>query len=839
MKKSNTIYTLLLSIFLLAMSTGIQSQTNQYLHFDRVDDFVILEGAGQYAINSTELSMTGWFYTDELAYGQGMMGFRDGTSGFYLIQLSDGIIECRFRGTNGEFEYVTPAFTVVPEVWQHFAWIYDGSSLKLYVNGIVAGTTSASGMLTSADLPFAIGKSTLGAGFNFVFGGRIDEISFWDKALSASEIQDIVENEIEGTPEGLQLYYKFNQGVPGGNNTSITKLVSETGSGERDADLMNFALIGETSNFGGELNPGFQAITFPQIPNHLTIDEPFEINAEASSGLEVFFSVESGPATIDGNTITLSGDEGEVVIKASQPGNGTFDPAEDIFNSFLVIDPYTYGPEVDLRCPTEGDVYVPDLGYIQLATYAVIDNPHLFSIQSVVFEVNGETIVPDNWYNGFYTTYWMPPDFGSYELSVVSNNNYGATSTETININITQDVVDIDFLAVDDVWLYTSIPEVTVDAVLPSYQGAFNQVTATLEVTCPAGGCGEWDRIAHVEAQGPNGEWIEIIRYITPYGVECSHTLDVTDYMSILQGKTKFRLSCVTFDNGYLWDLSFYYHTGTPAHKYSAVNTVWQQDYPFGDLANLQPVEPYNFTFPQDVNASVLKLVSTGHGWGDNNTGNAAEFHEDTHHIWVNGGQTFEQHNWLECNPNPDGCQPQNGTWFHDRAGWCPGAIAPWFDFDMTEFVAGQNVELDYVFDEDYVDYCHPNNPDCVSGTTCPNCDDGFNPYLAVTCNLVIFSDIPINTGIYTDIEDKFGTAGSTISISPNPTNGIINIVVDGDGFSENSIIWIYNTSGNLMEYFRWDGNTTTLNLSGYQKGIYVLAIQTNKGLEIKKITVL
>ncbi|OQX77563.1 MAG: hypothetical protein B6D64_08115, partial [Bacteroidetes bacterium 4484_276] len=97
----------------------------------------------------------------------------------------------------------------------------------------------------------------------------------------------------------------------------------------------------------------------------------------------------------------------------------------------------------------------------------------------------------------------------------------------------------------------------------------------------------------------------------------------------------------------------------------------------------------------------------------------------------------------------------------------------------------------------------------------------------------------PINTGIYTNIEDKFGTAGSTISISPNPTNGIINIVVDGDGFSENSIIWIYNTSGNLMEYFRWDGNTTTLNLSGYQKGIYVLAIQTNKGLEIKKITVL
>ncbi len=43
---------------------------------------------------------------------------------------------------------------------------------------------------SNASMPFAIGKSTL-TGFNFVYGGRIDEVSVWDKALTAAEVVDI------------------------------------------------------------------------------------------------------------------------------------------------------------------------------------------------------------------------------------------------------------------------------------------------------------------------------------------------------------------------------------------------------------------------------------------------------------------------------------------------------------------------------------------------------------------------------------------------------------------------------------------------------------------------
>jgi hypothetical protein len=809
------------------------SQTNQYLHFDKIDDFVQLENGSQYFSGTNQLSMTGWFYCDALAYGQGYMGFRAGSGNaeFYMIQLNNGVMECRLKSTTGLHEFVAPANTAIPQVWQHFAWIFDVNTIKLYVNGNLIGSAAASGTFTGETVTFAIGKSILG-GFNFVYGGRIDEVSAWNKALSQTEIQDIISDELTGSEPNLQLYYKFNQGVPGGNNTSITQLECEIGNGERDADLMNFALTGETSNFGGTLDPGYQAISFPQIPNHLSTDAPFAIEATATSGLEVLFEVLSGPATINGNIVTLNG-AGEVIIEATQPGNAQFDPAEPVVNSFMVIDPALHVPDIDVRHPLAGNIYVPALSQILLATVSTITYPELFYVQSVQFEVNGQTIQAQDFFNGHYIAWWTPPNYGNYSLSIVSTSNFGTTADETININIVSTASDMEVLAAENVWLSPNNVTQTVEAELPSFLGAFDQVTATLAVTCPPGGCGEWDRVASVDARGHDGKWFEIIRYITPYGVPCSHTIDLTDYISLLQGKVDFRFNCSTLDNGYYYSLTLNYGQGTPEYLYSSVYEVWNQIYPFGDYANLQPVENWSFQFPENAVASTLKLVSTGHGWGDLNTGNAAEFYDATHHIWVNGAQTFEQHNWYDCNPNPDACQPQNGTWYYDRAGWCPGAIAQWFDYNMTPFVAEEDIDMDYVFYEDYVDLCHPNNPDCVTGVTCSDCNDGFNPMLDVACHLVVFAENPILVGT-----GKNYSVDSYFNLRPNPTNGKVDITVVGSSEMQSSTIQLFSTTGTLLDQFEWNGKSAQLDLSAYPKGIYILMIQIPDKTEMKKLII-
>lgn len=832
MKKTGRSFRRLLLAVLLLQPFMMIAQTNQYLHFDRVDDFVQLPNGSQYFSGTNQLSITGWFYCDQLAYGQGYMGFRagSGTAEFYLIQLNNGVMECRLVTTAGFHEYVAPANTAIPQVWQHIAWIYDGTAIKLYVNGNLVGSSAASGTFLGDAVTFAIGKSILG-GFNFVYGGRVDEVSAWTKALTQTEIQDMMDNELTGTEPDLQLYYKFNQGVPGGNNTSITKLECEIGTGERDADLMNFALVGNTSNFLGELDPGYQAISFPQIPSHLTTDDPFDIEATATSGLEVIFTVLAGPASIDGNTVTLTGQPGEVEIEASQPGNAQYDPAVPVVNRFMVLDPQTHVPDIDIRHPLAGDVYVPNLSQILLSTVSTIEYPELFYVQDVKFKVNGQTIPALPYYNGHYIAWWTPPAYGSYSFSVISTNNYGASVEEMLSINILAGAGDVNVMAADSVWLNPNNVSEVVTADLPSFLGAFEQVTATLSVVCPPGGCGEWDRVASVDVKGHDGEWYEIIRYITPYGKPCSHNIDLTDYISLLLGRTEFRFNCSTLDNGFMWGLTLDYAAGTPEYLYSSVYEVWNDIYPFGDYANMQPVEDWSFEFPEGALGARLKLVSTGHGWGDLNTGNAAEFYEATHHIWVNGAQTFAQHNWYDCNPNPDGCQPQNGTWYYNRAGWCPGAIAQWFDYEMSGYIPGGSLELGYVFFEDYVDLCHPNHPDCVTGVTCSDCDDGFNPHLDVACNLVVFTDGPVVTGM----DDK-DLAYALVSVNPNPSTGMIEVSVTGTPSLPSRTIRLMTASGAPAGQYNWDGKSARLDLSSYPKGMYILVIDAPDEPVMKKI---
>lgn len=830
---------LLLSLALLG-AWAVQAQSNQYLHFDRNDDYVRLDGGSQFIANKTAFSMAGWFYTDQLVYGQGMIGFRGTNNGFYLIQLANGKLESRLQTSTGLHEVVGPDFTILPGVWQHVAWVYTGSAVQLYVDGVLKGSAAASGTISDANIPFTIGRSIL-TNLNFYFGGRADEVTVWDKALSQSDIQDMMANELTGTEANLQLYYRCNQGAPGGDNTAITKLLSETGSGTRDADLVGFAMNGPTSNFAGTLQVGFQAISFDLIPNQLVSAAPFMLTATASSGLTVDFSVVSGPATVSGNTLTLSGTPGEVVIKASQPGDGSYDPASDVVQSFWVVDPQQTLPEVELRNPVAGTVNALLLKPIHLAAKAGTDFPELLSVTKVEFEINGETLPAKNWGEGFFTTYWLPPAYGTYTLTARAYNNFGAVGMSTVSIDIVSAAPAVVDTAFSGIWINSSNFSQEIEAELPAFVGSYDQITATLDVTCPPGGCGPWDRVAKVEIQTHEGNWVEMIRYITPYGVACSHSLDVTDFMSALQGKIRFRMSCETFDNGFSYELRLDYRPGVPAYAFSKIDPVWHQTFDFGNPGNLQPVDNRTVRFFPNSLAARFKLISSGHGWGDNNTGNAAEFFNTTHHIWVDGVQTFDQHNWLTCNPNPDACSPQNGTWYFDRAGFCPGAISPWFDFDLSPYIAAGSATLGYKFDENYVDLCHKNNPNCVSGITCPNCNDGFNPHLIVASSVINFSDSPMDTAAITGIEEDRLAAPFQLRLYPNPTSGQVAVELahlEGKPVLHARVMVLDAMGKRLASYedVSFYNEPYQLDLSQFSQGLYMISVQTEEGQRTKMV---
>ncbi|MBK8566466.1 MAG: hypothetical protein IPN76_24825 [Saprospiraceae bacterium] len=205
---------------------------------------------------------------------------------------------------------------------------------------------------------------------------------------------------------------------------------------------------------------------------------------------------------MSGNTVTLTGQVGTVTVKASQPGNGTFDPADDAINSFEVLDPNTFVPSIDARNPLAGDVFMPNLGPLQLAAISDIGFPELFSVTDLKFEVNGDVIPAKNWNNKHYTAWWTPPSYGNFALKITATNNFGAAATKTVNINITEQAEDMSVAAFADVWADINHGQVEVEAELPSYVGAFNEISAGLAIDCPPGGCDPWDRISSIDVKG-------------------------------------------------------------------------------------------------------------------------------------------------------------------------------------------------------------------------------------------------------------------------------------------------------------------------------------------------
>jgi ELWxxDGT repeat protein len=78
-----------------------------------------------------------------------------------------------------------------------------------------------------------------------------------------------------------------------------------------------------------------QAINFNALPVKNQGDVAFALTATSSFGLSLTYSVVSGPATISGSTLTMTG-AGTVVVKAGQAGNGNYNAATDVTQSFCV-----------------------------------------------------------------------------------------------------------------------------------------------------------------------------------------------------------------------------------------------------------------------------------------------------------------------------------------------------------------------------------------------------------------------------------------------------------------------------------------------------------------------
>ena len=179
----------LLFILLLIPFFGI-SQTNHELEFNSATlDYVEIPNTSSVIANKTAFSISRWVNPQSNSNHGGIIGFRNNIDAdFYLLQLQNtNNIEARFRNSSG-LNYDIVAINALDfNQWQHLAFTYDGSYIRLYKNGILIGSTAANGTITQTSQSLKLGTLSY-QGSMFYMNGRLDEIRLWDVALSQTEI---------------------------------------------------------------------------------------------------------------------------------------------------------------------------------------------------------------------------------------------------------------------------------------------------------------------------------------------------------------------------------------------------------------------------------------------------------------------------------------------------------------------------------------------------------------------------------------------------------------------------------------------------------------------------
>ena len=588
-----------------------------------------------------------------------------------------------------------------------------------------------------------------------------------------------------------------------------------------------------------------QLIEMTDIPNQLVFNDPITLQATASSGLPVSFEMMEGPATINGNILTLTGETGLVKLKATQAGSASWLPAPDVVKTFEVVDPDLYTPDVTLRRPYDGTkVYLEALHPVMLVVSAYIEHPEVIKFTEIKATIDGEDILlstdyPDDPENGYYYEMWTPSAFGTYQMTVSVTQSGGKVTTVTNQFEVTDQIdnsLEVVTMHGDLVCTPTHHSD-RGEYVLPSHVGAFNNIMVHFDYNCVDGHCDTYDRIGGVKIRNYRGEWVELFRYITPFGKQCDDDLDVSDYTSLLQGLVEMEYDMELWNgSGSNPNLIFSFTKGTPEYLYVDVDEIWFGTYSFGDYANQQPVPVVDYHFFYKAQAAKLKITTTGHNWSSGidhtfNTGNAAEFYEATHHILVNGQPKYDQHLWRQCSPNPAGCQPQNGTWTYERSGWCPGSIGMVWEYNLSPYLNAGHAELCYQFDPTYLDYCHPNHPDCVDGVTCTECAAPDNPVLRVSGKVVTYSN---DEYVFMEVHQAATQAPFTAQVYPNPTKGQVTISTD---YAQGAVsVMMINPWGQMVMYFTVEGERT-IDVSHLPAGVYTLQM-LGGSLVTKKIIV-
>jgi mannosyl-glycoprotein endo-beta-N-acetylglucosaminidase len=218
----NQYYTTESQVWSFTTGTSIADTNGFALQFDGTDDQLDCGNGSSLQITGNKITLEAWINVNEFKSqpfaGSVIVKDQGGIDAGYMIRCGgNGIIN--FNIGNGSWHEInTPANSVQLNSWQHVAATYDGTSMKIFVDGELKAQTNISGLNigNAVNSNLLIGESP---GFpGRVFNGKIDEIRIWNVSRSQSQIQSTINTiltpEYYSTPDsGLVGYWRLDEGT--------------------------------------------------------------------------------------------------------------------------------------------------------------------------------------------------------------------------------------------------------------------------------------------------------------------------------------------------------------------------------------------------------------------------------------------------------------------------------------------------------------------------------------------------------------------------------------------------------------------------------------------------
>lgn len=192
--------------------------------------------AGQFNLSGNAVTIEGWVKVNAFKTAfpniSSVLGIEVGDNNSAMLRFGDGNL------ANNKLQFIlsfgsaqkkintTAAFNT--NTWYHIAATYDGTEMKLYVNGTLDTSTPATGGFTANGIMY------LGRNYDNsrALNGSLDEFRVWKRALTAQEILNNSCN-VPANSTGLEANWKMDEGSGTGAldataNTHFATLVNMT-----------------------------------------------------------------------------------------------------------------------------------------------------------------------------------------------------------------------------------------------------------------------------------------------------------------------------------------------------------------------------------------------------------------------------------------------------------------------------------------------------------------------------------------------------------------------------------------------------------------------------------